>query len=241
MIGDKVFGLLVSHLAGLPVPQTTVLNRRVAPFTFGRPTGSSEVWLRTSPYEQVPGKFTTRKGWIDPFELLRQEDPQGNELASVLSQAAVPSRYAGAAIMTADDKIVIEGKAGDGDTFMQGTSLPEDLPSDVRNSVLELYQRASSFLGAVRFEWVFDGEVSWIVQLHRGATQTTADVLVPGEAEHWVAFDVKEGLENLRKAISQLEPGAGLVLRGEVGLTSHVADVIRRAGVPARIASTRES
>jgi hypothetical protein len=41
-IGDKVFGLLVAHLVGLLVPRTTVINRRVAPFTFGQPTGSGD-------------------------------------------------------------------------------------------------------------------------------------------------------------------------------------------------------
>jgi len=62
MIGDKAYGLLIAQLAGLPVPRTIVINRRIAPFSFGRPTGSSEVWTRTCPHEQVPGKFTTTKG-----------------------------------------------------------------------------------------------------------------------------------------------------------------------------------
>ena len=59
MLGDKTYGLLLAHTGGLPVPHTTVLNRRVAPFSFGRPTGNTEVWIRTSPKEQIPGKFTS--------------------------------------------------------------------------------------------------------------------------------------------------------------------------------------
>ena len=39
-IGDKAFGLLVADVMGLQVPKTTVLARRVAPFSFGEPTGS---------------------------------------------------------------------------------------------------------------------------------------------------------------------------------------------------------
>jgi hypothetical protein len=37
LLGDKAFGLLVADLHGLPVPATTVVGRRVAPFRFGRP------------------------------------------------------------------------------------------------------------------------------------------------------------------------------------------------------------
>ena len=65
-IGDKAFGLLVADAIGLPIPRTTVFSRRVAPFSFGIPTGSFEVWTRTCPIEQEPGRFTTVKGWTDP-------------------------------------------------------------------------------------------------------------------------------------------------------------------------------
>lgn len=235
MIGDKVYGLLVAHLAGLPVPATTVINRRVAPFSFGRPTNSQEIWVRTSPREQAPGKFTTVKGWVDPFKLMQAEDGSNTEIASVLSQSAIPAKYSGAAILSASNELVIEGKSGEGDTFMNGSCPPEKLPDLVRRQVKLLFERAVSVLGPVRFEWVYDGATVWIVQIHRGATQSTFDALVPGDATHWVTFRVESGLERLRALVSSLEPGAGLLLQGEVGLTSHVADVIRRAGIPARI------
>ena len=32
-----------------------------------------------------------------------------------------------------------------------------------------------------------------------------------------------------------MNAGEGLILKGRVGLTSHIADVVRRAGFPARI------
>jgi hypothetical protein len=235
MIGDKVYGLLVAHFVGLPVPHTLVFSRRIAPFAFGRRTGTSEVWVRTSPHEQVPGKFTTTKGWIDPFQLMSREDAEGKQIASILAQSAIPSVYAGAAILTGDGHLVVEGKAGEGDTFMKGASRPEELPKEVLRSVESTYNRACVLLGPVRFEWVFDGDTVWVVQLHRGATMTTASVVVPGEAANWVEFDVERGLEQLRETISSLDSGAGLVLRGEVGLTSHVADVVRRAGVPTKL------
>lgn len=237
MIGDKVFGLLIAHSVGLPVPRTTVINRRVGPFTFGQATGSAELWLRTSPTEQVPGKFTTKKGWTDPFRILQIEDPEGTAIASVLCQAAVPALCSGAAIVTADGVLVIEGASGEGEAFMKGEAGPERLPAHVVGDVEALYQRAALHLGPVRFEWVHDGRSAWIVQLHRGATQSTSAVLVPGDAEHWIPFDVTVGLEKLRYTVSRLDPGAGLLLRGDVGLTSHIADVIRRAGVPAKISA----
>jgi hypothetical protein len=235
MIGDKVYGLLIAHLSGLPVPTTTVINRRVAPFTFGRATGSREIWVRTSPHEQLPGKFTTVKGWIDPFKLMQEEDFSHDQIASILSQAAIPAVYSGAAIVGADGRVIVEGKAGEGDTFMNGTSPPEKLPDNLRRQVKSLHERASDVLGPVRFEWVYDGDALWIVQLHRGATQSTFSALVPGEATHWISFAVERGLEQLRETVASIEPGAGLLLQGEVGLTSHIADVIRRAGIPARI------
>jgi hypothetical protein len=71
--------------------------------------------------------------------------------------------------------------------------------------------------------------------MHRGATLSATDVLVPGQAKHWTAFDVAQGLEELRKLIAKLRPDEGVELHGEVGFTSHIADVIRKANVPARM------
>jgi hypothetical protein len=235
MLGDKVFGLLVAHHNGLPVPRTTVINRRVATFIFGQPTGSAEVWLRTSPSEQEPGRFTTTKGWIDPFRLLSEEDPAGTMIASVLCQTAVPACHSGAAIVTATGNLIIEGRAGEGEALMKGEALPETLPAEVIKDIQALYERAHKQLGPVRFEWVHDGKMAWIVQLHRGLTQSEANVIVPGEALVWLPFAVDRGLADLRKILQSLDQNTGIILQGRVGLTSHLADVIRRKGVPARI------
>jgi hypothetical protein len=236
MVGDKAFGLLIANALGLPVPRTTVINRRIAPFSFGQETGSSEIWLRTCPREQVPGRFTTCKGWMDPFLLLAKEDPAGGQIASVLSQRAVPSVFSGAVITSADDHPVIEGRRGEGEILMKGIALPERLPREVVRSVTSLYEAARAALKApVRFEWVYDGRVPWLVQFHRGATQSLGSVLVPGDASEWVDFDVSLGLEALRAQLSALHAGQGLTILGRVGLTSHIADVVRKARRPARI------
>lgn len=234
MIGDKVFGLLVAHHLGLPVPRTTVINRRVAPFTFGQPTGSAEVWFRTAPTEQMPGKFTTTRGWTDPFRIMDDEDPGHEAIASVIGQASVVPRYSGASIVLQTGEIVTEGVSGSGDAFMQGVVQAEPLPTKVIDDVRQLHSAASE-LGDVRLEWVHDGQYAWVVQLHRGATVSAAGVLVPGDAQQWITFEVANGLEQLRSLLTRLKPDQGLELIGEVGLTSHVADVIRKAKVPARI------
>jgi hypothetical protein len=236
MVGDKVFGLLVAHHIGLPVPRTTVINRRVAPFTFGQATGSSEIWCRTAPTEQVPGKFTTTRGWSDPFRIMVGEDPKHELIASILSQAAVEPRYSGASIVLQTGEIVTEGLPGTGDAFMQGTAKAQKLPASITSDVERLHADAAE-LGPVRFEWVHDGERAWVVQMHRGATESVADVLVPGKAKRWTTFEVSQGLEELRQLIAKLEPGEGVELLGKVGLTSHIADVIRKANAPARMKS----
>lgn len=235
MIGDKVFGLLVAHHVGLPVPRTTVINRRVAPFIFGQPTGSYEVWCRTAPTEQMPGKFTTTRGWSDPFRIMAQEDPDDELIASIIGQAGVVPRFSGASLVAQTGEIVTEGVRGAGEAFMQGSAAPERLPAEVLRDVEQIHAAAAAALGPIRFEWVHDGARAWVVQLHRGATVSGAGMLVPGEAQRWIQFDVSEGLEELRRLLSRVEPGQGVDLLGEVGLTSHIADVIRKANVPARM------
>jgi len=235
LLGDKAFGLLVGWSIGLPVPRTTVLARRVAPFSFGEGTGSAEVWIRTCPFEQVPGKFTTNHGWLDPFLLLSREDPGGTRIASVLAQAAVRARYSGALIVQASGTPLVEGTPGEGEGLMKGRVEPSGLPSAVVADVLGLYENARKELGAVRFEWAHDGNRGWLLQLHKGATTTQGNVLVPGTAQAWRKFDLSKGLESLRTFVSELGEGDGLILIGRVGVTSHVADVVRKVGRPARL------
>lgn len=235
MIGDKTYGLLIGHLAGAPVPRTTVISRRVAPFTFGESTGSGEVWTRTCPREQMPGRFTTARGWHDPFKLLSSEDPDHRFIAAVLCQEGVAAEWSGAALVDADGELQVEGIAGTGDVFMLGEVPPSPLPAQVFEAVETLYQRLSDQLGPVRFEWVYDGATAWLVQLHKGRSVSSGSTIVPGNAVMWKVFDVRLGLDALRKAIELIPAGHGLLLEGEVGLTSHIADVVRKASVPTRL------
>lgn len=241
MIGDKAFGLLVAHIIGLPVPSTTVIGRRVAPFTFGTDTGSYERWIRTSPNEQAPGKFTTAYGWTDPFRLLQMEDPTNSVVSSVLSQQAVPAQWSGASLEGQQGQIISEGVKGSGDQFMLGNMTQQPIPTTVDRAISAAHARLNAVLGPTRFEWAFDGTRLWILQLHRGASASEGSVIVPGDAERWIEFEVSQGLEALRNCVSSMTENSGLVLVGEVGLTSHIADVARKAGLPTRIRNQQPS
>lgn len=266
-VGDKAFGLLVADAVGLPVPATTVIARQVAPFKFGRPTGSQEYWIRTCPAEPVPGFFTTKRGWIDPFRLIAAEDREPtkkgrvrrllerifqrirrarkehrrhlnstHQISSILAQEGVDAAFSGALVTSADGRPLVEGVPGTGEDFMQGRVAPQPLPQNVSRDILSTYDRASERLGPVRLEWVHDGRTMWVVQLHRGTSATVGRVIYPGEPTVEHRFPVVKGLEALRSLIQRIEgTGEGIVLIGEIGVTSHIGEALCRARIPSRI------
>jgi hypothetical protein len=235
-IGDKAYGLLMAHLAGLSVPRTTVIPRRIAPFTFGLDTGSAEPWIRTCPTEQMPGKFTTHRGWLDPYRLMQEEDPNGTAIASILHQAGVAARHSGALVTGPRGEVTVEGVSKFGDEFMIGRRGPERLPLGVRRDVRRTFDVARKRLGPVRFEWVHDGKRVWIVQLHVGATVSAGRTIYPGAAKHYHRFETNRGIDALRQLIGTIDgSGEGIVLVGRIGITSHFGDLLRRARIPSRI------
>jgi len=234
-LGDKVYGLLMAWLVGLPVPHTTVVGRRFAPFAFGDDTGQREVWLRTAPAERTPGHFSTVRGWLDPFRLLAKEDPEHRLIASVLSQRAVRSAYSGAAITEADGNLRVDGVAGAGADFML-TGAGGTIPGDVEAAVEALNRAAAATFGAVSFEWVFDGNLAWIVQLHVGRSASQGDVIYPGQPSEWLEIPASESLERIRETIALLNPEqTGVVLVGSIGTSSHKGDLLRKAKIPSRL------
>jgi len=235
-LGDKAFGLLVADLHGLPVPATTVVGRRVAPFSFGRPTGSGERWLRTCPAEPVPGRFLTRRGWTDPFALVAAEGPAGQTVVGVLAQEGVRARWSGAAMPDPTGGLLVEGVEGYGDGFMLARAAPAPLPVRVLDDVRRLGARATAALGPVRFEWAHDGDQCWVLQLQLATVAASATTISPGTPARWHRFDPAQGLDRLRDLIATVPAGEGVELTGEVGVTSHAGDLLRRAGIPARLA-----
>lgn len=236
-IGDKAYGLLIANALDLRVPKTTVFSRRIAPFSFGQNTDSLEKWFRTCPPEPVAGKCTTQHGWLDPFLLIATEDPDESEISSILAQADVPAVFSGAAIVSGDGELIIEGKRGEGESFMLNTAKRVVLPATIQVDITELHQDIFNQLGPAQFESAHDGMKPWIVQIHHGETESAGNVIVPGEAYKWHHFDVNLGLEALRSKIHLMVVGEGLIIVGDVGFTSHIAGVLREAKFPARLSS----
>ena len=233
-MGDKTFGLLMAHLMGLPVPHTTIFGRLIPQFHFGPKTNNDEpIWVRTVPKEQTPGKFQTVRGWKDPFTIMQEDDPDNTKIAAIIIQDGIKAQYSGAAITDAEGELILEGCRGYGDQFMTGAKSPEMLPKRIVNEVQFLFERVVDKVGSARFEWVYDGRHAWIVQLHRGKTETLKNVIYPGLPYKWVDFLVTSGLENLRELVLQAHEGNfGIRVIGDIGLTSHFGDILRKAKVP---------
>jgi hypothetical protein len=239
-IGDKAYGLLLAHLVGANVPLTRVLARKVAPFDFGDSTSTGEWWLRTAPAKQTPGHFTTEARWVDPFALLAHEDPQG-VVASVLSQEAVAAKFSGATAVRDDGVHHVEGVAGAGDAFMLGLATPIELPATVVRDVRHAVEGLGEVFGPVRIEWAHDGQVVWVLQLHAARIGVSQGIMNSGAAESWIEFDPHDGLELLRKLILEAKgASAGILVTRPVGVTSHIGDLIRQAGIPGRVVTASE-
>jgi hypothetical protein len=251
VMGDKAYGLLMAHLYGLRVPFTRVTGRIIPPFEFGELTGDGNShWIRTCPRVQQPGKFSTEDHWVDPFALMQREDPDGSNIAAIIQQNNVVAEhgYSGAAITGADGSLIVEGVSGRGDKFMVGDARVSDLPVYVIDAVTQLWERAKELFGPVRFEWVYDAKNTlWVVQLHAGTSSSMGSIIYPGEpSQSWERYDVANGLEGLRSLVRKLETtrGSGIngvILVGNVGITSHFGDLLRRARIPSRLERTSKT
>lgn len=238
-MGDKAYGLLMAHVYNFLVPRTKVVGRVIPPFEFGIATESPEpCWRRTCPKVQQPGFYTTKHGQVDPFALMQQEDPDATRIAAMIFQDDIEAMYSGAAITDAVGNVIIEGKAGHGDDFMVGAGAPDaNMPEHVVDAIRNIWEKACAVFGSVRFEWCYDktGTV-WIVQFHTGKSATIGTVIYPGEPIRFEVFDVSLGLEALRVLIERArKENFGITVRGNIGITSHFGDVLRRAKVSSRL------
>jgi hypothetical protein len=166
-----------------------------------------------------------------------KEDPAGVNLASIIVQDAVEPVYSGGAEVNTEGVKIIEGVHGAGDKFMVARASPEDkLPSKVKQSVQIILDKAIDTLGPVKIEWVYDGNIAWVLQIHRGATTSKGLTIFPGEAASYIEFEASMGIEALRDLIAKLEgSGQGIRLLGNVGVTSHFGDLLRRGKIPSKI------
>ena len=249
-IGDKVFGLLIANSLGIMVPKTTVISRKIAPFSFGVTTGLNEKWIRTCPVKKEPGKFYTGSIWIDPFELMVNEEAKGSSdinIASIISQDAVESIYSGASFVTEHEKNdLIEGVSGKGDKFMVGEQNKGELPTEVISAVKNLNNHLRSYhkeLGYVSIEWVYDGTKVWLVQLNqlkdeKKYNNSERNIIVHGSPSHYEKVLVRDGLDSLREKINIIkDENIGIELIGNVGVTSHFGDLLRLSNIPSILKS----
>lgn len=237
LIGDKTYGLIMANILGFAVSRTTVYlrNTKIPPFSFGEPTGNDEVWTRTAPRVQEPGKYTTVRGWSDPFAMMDSDDPENVALAACLVQDEVSSVFSGAVLTGADGSPIIEAVRGFGDGFMVGENAPiEAIPAKIVEDVATLHAKLCERLGAARFEWAHDGRRVWVLQLHKGQSESCGRIIYPGNPSEWVDFRPEAGLASLRVLVADaIKTKSGVRVVGNVGLSSHVCDVLRKAKVPA--------
>jgi hypothetical protein len=232
-IGDKAYGLLIAHLLGFPVPKSTVFstNPVLGIFSFGNTTGTGEVWMRTCPIVQEPGLFTTVRGWSDPYALMASDDPKSVSIASCLAQQEVPALFSGALLSTADE-VLVEGVKGFGDDFMIGKKAPASLPKEIVHDVKELYRKMKEVLGPIRMEWAHDGSQVWVLQLHVGVSESSTRIIYPGNTTNNVDFFISDGLDALRTLVKNIGSDMGILVHGNIGMSSHIADVLRKAKIP---------
>ena len=244
MIGDKVFGLLIAAAIGLPVPKGTIIARSIAPFTFGHATEKWDTWMRTCPKTRTPGKYPTILGWEDPFEFMNAHNHKApssenyKNIAALLVQEAVYPEYSGSLISGEKGHPIIEGVHGRGDGFMIGQAKPEKLPSEVIEAVAKQHKKAYDILGPIEMEWVYDGLTVWIVQLHRQKDEIKLEgnIIYPGLPTSFQIFHTERGLKSLRELISEIKgKSKGILLMGDVGITSHFGDLLRNAKIPSKI------
>jgi hypothetical protein len=160
------------------------------------------------------------------------------DVAGVLAQEGVNALYSGATLpITNSSKHLVEGVTGAGDGFMLGESPTVQLPPDVEDRVRELLRDLEAALGSgARIEWADDGETAWVLQLHRVEKRSRPGIFSEGEANAWMSFDPSQGLDALQELIVRaLDAGAGIEVVKPIGLTSHVGDLLRKAGVPGRL------
>ncbi|OPA78247.1 hypothetical protein BFG05_03290 [Campylobacter pinnipediorum subsp. pinnipediorum] len=248
-LGDKVFGLLIADCLGFNIPYTTVISRRVAPFTFGKHTGSSEKWFRTCPLVKEPGKYITKDSWLDPFDTIASEEKKGNQkmnLASVISQESVEAKFSGASIVSKNFKDdIIEGVIGKGDSFMVGLEPSQKLPKNILNKILEVHNKLRSHMdilgNKLSIEWVCDGKKVWVVQLNQlknDSTITSQHTIVDKHASSFIKFNTDEGLDALRLLINEIKnTDVGIELVGNIGITSHFGDILRQNNISSYISN----
>lgn len=237
MLGNKTFGLLLVNALYIMTPMTEVYNRYLPTFKFGS-IHSEQKWTRTAPRDKTPGMFVTHKGVGDPINFISEEVP------SVLIQDEVKPIWAGSSIYE-DGKLIVEGVKGFGNQFMVGMQSPEALPKEVEENVYMMnrfIEKEFESLGILnngyKLEWGWTDCDSIAVYQFNFVNQVNFNrIIVKGNVSDMIGYETEKGLEGLRELIPKLKESQGIILKGNVGITSHFCDILREWGIPSILES----
>ena len=227
MIGDKTFGLLIADSINLNVPETTVFNNRLNPFSFGNKTSLNGVRTRTCPEIKEPGYYPSYKSFVDPINLLKtlnKNKPQNiTEVKSVIIQNSIDSLYSGRAICKDLLDIDIDGVFGDGDDFMLGKDKSCEIPENIKNEIYNIFKKIYQYVGKSSIEWVFDkNNKLWIVQLNK----INDNCIKYNKNMEYIDFYYKDNIEEFRNFVVELkDKNKGINLYGNVSPLSHIGEI----------------
>jgi hypothetical protein len=77
-----------------------------------------------------------------------------------------------------------------------------------------------------------------VIQLKPGRPIIDGQTIVAGEPSKYPRFDVRQGIEQLREIVRKIRlsnADEGIILVGDVGVTSHMGDILRHDEIPSWI------
>lgn len=245
MIGNKTFGLLLMSAMNINVPNSEVINMYLdEKFKFGlyENKQSDYKWLRPAPKIKEPGKYDSiRSKKLDIPKRIREWD---KEISSYIIQDDVNSEYSGSAIMRENWRVIVEGVEGTGEDFMVGKkeveSLPKSIIDKVIRTLLELrldFEKNGIINTTFSIEWGIVDRTVIIFQFNFIEDDSNEDWIVePKNGDTtYIDYNVERGLEEFRDLTSKIKEGQGINLIGNIGITSHFGDLLRKYRIPSRI------
>ncbi len=231
LVGDKVFGLFLANSYKYDVPFSKVTLRDGREFSFGKKTSTLEQWTRSCPANYEPGKLPTKKGQLD----FNSWFDEYSNLSSVIIQDSVESEFSGCFLIESNS-YVVEGVKGFGDRLMNGTEAPQPLPEILRNRIEKLAKKLLGNFGPARVEWAADKEKIWILQVNLNQIKFKANeynqFVIYNQIKkisNYIEFKTNRGLSEFRKFLNDLDSKKnGVILVGNIGVTSHFGDLLRR-------------
>ena len=82
----------------------------------------------------------------------------------------------------------------------------------------------------------------WVVQLQQEPAISNGYTIVPGHPSTYHSFKTSDGISKLRDLTAKVQgKNEGVLVIGKVGMTSHVADILRRLKIPSKVQFSENS